>query len=108
MPTYFATISAAELHWPWFHRTLPGSDAYLQQPVASSAEEYRLRAEAVAKNPALSAWAFHHMSTSWIKDVLYKHCDWVDHLLRYEFASRGMTHANILALLSGAPTISEL
>jgi hypothetical protein len=108
MPTYFGTISAAELHWRWFHRMLPGSDDYLQHPVESSSEEYRLRAEAVAKNPSLSAWAFHHMATSWIKEVLYKHCGWVDHLLRYEFSQRGMTHAHFLAQLLGAPTISEL
>ena len=110
MPTTFTTISGAEVHWRWFHRLLHGSDAYLDplaEPMDPSAE-FKLRAELVALNPALSAWGFHHMTNEWFKHVLYKHGNFVDHMSRTEFAKRGMPHKHVLAVLKDAPTITEL
>ena len=81
MPTVFNTVSVAEMHWKWLHRLLPGSEAYLNDELPA-AEEYRLRAEAVIKNPAILAWAFNHLHHQWLLKVLYARADWVDHLGR--------------------------
>ena len=110
MPTTFTTISGAEVHWRWFHRLLHGSDAYLDplaEPMDPSAE-FKLRAELVALNPALSAWGFHHMTNEWFKHVLYKHGNFVDHMSRTEFAKRGMPHKHVLAVLKDALTAKIL
>jgi hypothetical protein len=81
MPTVFNTMSAAEMHWKWLHRLLPESDAYLDVEPPRS-DEYRLRGEAVIKNPAIVAWAFRHLHHQWTLKVLYKRAGWVDHLGR--------------------------
>jgi len=109
MPTVFCTISAAEMHWKWLHRLLPGSAAYLDDDAAlSERDQYRLRSEAVIQNPLIVAWAYRHFNHVWFMEVLYKHAGWEDHFTRFEFAARGATHSHTLARLRGAPTISAI
>jgi hypothetical protein len=108
MPTVFNTTSAAELHWEFVHRLLPGHEAYLNRDDITDQDAYRLRAEAVVKNPGIVAFMFYHFYHKWTLDVMYSHGEWEDHFARFEFAARGLTHAHTIARMRGAPTITAI
>lgn len=83
MPTVFTTISAAELHWEWLHRLMPGSEEYLAEDhELTPQEEYRKRSEACMNNPGVMSLAFHLFVKAWLLQVMYPYGGWLMHLLR--------------------------
>ena len=96
-PTFFFTLSSADMHWPELHRLLGNEDG--------TSEERR---QAVIKNPHLVIWFFTQRVESFIKNWLYKTLDAKWHWYRFEYQARGSIHCHGIAKLNNDPGLCDL
>ena len=125
MPILFHTESAADLHWPHLHRLIsevssaePSGDGG-EPPVTSNTNgeesEQRRERKKMAKrqkdiidHPHITAHYFVKFMELLNDKVWYPVYNCVEHILRYEFAQRGMTHGHSMSVIEGQPTISQM
>ena len=125
MPILFHTESAADLHWPHLHRLIsevssaePSGDGG-EPPVTANTNgeesEQRRERKKMAKrqkdiidHPHITAHYFVKFMELLNDKVWYPVYNCVEHILRYEFAQRGMTHGHSMSVIEGQPTISQM
>jgi hypothetical protein len=97
-PTFFWTVSAADTYWPQLHELMPHDP----NPTHSK------KIQAVINNPHLADWYFTQRLSDLIKQWLYKEMDAEWHWYRFEYQSRGSTHAHGCAKLKSDPGLCQL
>ena len=118
MTNYFATFSAADLHWDDLHVLLPGSEHYLYSELVDrpeqlregkmlKSEDFRLRCKALQENTDLVDEYFYQRMHLLIKEVLPS-LGMTDYLIRFEVQARGTIHAHVLMCIEGGPCEAEL
>ena len=70
--------------------------------------ETRKRAKLLIDNPLIVAWFFKYRSDSFIKDVLLKKINVIDHWFCIEFQHRGSPHIHGFIWLNGAHSVGNL
>ena len=97
-PTFFWTVSAADTYWPELHNLMPHDP---------NPTHYK-KIQAVINNPHLADWYFTQRLSDLIKNWLYKAMDAEWHWYRFEYQSRGSTHAHGCAKLKSDPGLCDL
>ena len=97
MPTAFFTLSAADTQW-----------SELQTHLANFSDASDNPVKAVAKNPLLCTWFFHHRVKAFIEHFLTSELGITDYWWRYEWQSRGSVHCHGILYLKDAIDRSEL
>ena len=99
-PTFFFTVSAADTYWPELHTNI--------MPHNSVNPTHSMKINAVINNPHLTDWYFTQRFTDLTKQWLYNHLDAEWHWNRFEYQSRGSTHAHGCAKLKNDPGLCDL
>ena len=100
-PTFFFTLSAADMHWPELHALL-GSD------VMNNDNSSEVRRQNVKNNPHIVDWFFTERVKNFIKHWLYDTLDVNWHWYRFEYQSRGSIHCHGLVKLKNDPDLCHL
>lgn len=111
-PTWFMTLSSADLHWPELWQSI---DSGLSADEASRLP-YKTRCELLNNNPALAARLFKERLHAILEEIiiggLYHPLGGiVDYWFRIEFQNRGSLHAHSILwamLMHGGMTVKEL
>ena len=100
-PTFFWTVSSADLHWPELHHLMP-------HPLDDTYITHTMRVQAVINNPHITDWYFTSKLSDFVDHWLYDTlcAEW--HWYRLEYQARGSTHAHSCAKLKNDPGICSL
>ena len=99
-PTFFFTVSAADTYWPELHINL--------MPHDNANPTHSMKINAVINNPHITDWYFTKRLSDLSKHWLYDQMDAEWHWYRFEYQSRGSTHAHGCAKLKSDPGLCEL
>ena len=94
MPTFFVTLSAADIRWP-----------ELKDFWMVSQEEMRA---ALVADPAVADWFFTSRFEIFLREFFGKRWNVLDSWFRVEYQSRGSPHVHGLLWLPGAPNILDV
>lgn len=100
-PTFFFTLSAADMHWPDLH-VLLGSN------VTNNDNPSEVRRQNVINNPHIVDWFFTERVKKFIKHWLYDTLDANWHWYTFEYQSRGSIHCRGLTKLKNDPDLCRL
>ena len=96
-PTFFFTLSAADLHWPELHSLFE-----------TRIKDSNSRRNNVINNPHLVDWLFTHRVEKFLKYWLYETLDASWHWYRFEYQGRGSIHCHGIAKLKNDPGLCSL
>ena len=99
-PTFFWTVSSADMYWPEMHNLMPHSVG--GRPSHSDC------VSAVITNPHIADWYFYSRLTDFVDHWLYRALDADWHWYRFEYQSRGSPHAHGCAKLKNDEGICAL
>ena len=96
-PTFFFTLSAADMHWPDLHCLFGNSN------------NSQVRRQNIINNPHIADWFFTERVEGFVKHWLYNSLDAKWHWFRYEYQGRrGSIHLHGTAKLKNDPGLCEL
>ena len=98
-PTFFWTVSSADTYWPELHSLMQHNSDNPTHP---------MRIHAVINNPHITDWYFTNRLSDFVKHWLYDTMKAEWHCYRFEYQSRGSTHAHGCAKLKTDPGLCNL
>ena len=110
-PTWFFTLSAADLKWPDIIQTIARQygDAYTDEQVA--ALSFEEKSSWIRRNPVTAARHFQYRLNTFFSEFLKSPAnplgEIVDHAVRIEFQNRGSPHAHRVLWVKNAPKYDE-
>jgi hypothetical protein len=114
-PHVFATNSHADTHCPYLHAFIvawaniePGSSTDPFAAGLSKDRRYKRRLANLVAYPHLAATFFHHKTEAYIEHICVGILGATAYWNRYEWQSRGSTHAHYFLWLHGTPDLSFL
>ena len=105
-PTFFFTLSAADLQWPELYRLLDPENNY--PSFENESAENRRRSKLLNENPLIVAWFFNLRDKFFVEEVLFPHFVVLDWWFRIEFQHRGSPHIHGFLWLDNAPSITNI
>lgn len=109
IPTWFLTLSAADMQWPEIIRSIAhqyGKHVTDEDVRSMSWEEKSLW---LRSNPVTAARQFQHRLDSFFKEYIGAKANPIgklkDYMIRIEFQARGSPHAHIILWIEGAPRL---
>ena len=108
MPTFFLTLSAADLHWVEMITAIGHQIGrqYTRSEVLDM--PIKERNELLKENPITAVRIFHHRVHAFFTHVICKHptLKVSDYIIKIEFQARGSPHAHCILWVDGAPRIN--
>ena len=111
IPTWFLTLSAADLHWPEMIQAvvLPFGKKLTQKDVQKMS--IKDRGTNFCQNPITGVWMFQHRLVAFFSEYLLSDTHPLGHITDYmikiEFQMRGSPHAHCLLWVKDAPKIDK-
>ena len=111
IPTWFLTLSAADLHWPEMIQAVAvqfGKKLSQKDVLKMSIPD---RSRYVYQNPITGVWMFHHRLEAFFSEYLLSDIHPLghitDYLIKIDFQMRGSPHAHCLLWVTDAPKIDK-
>jgi hypothetical protein len=108
-PTFFFTISAADMQWPDLIQTIARQYGTILSDEDVKGLSYDERCTWLRSNPVTAVRHFHYRLETFFKHVIMSGSkplgDVVDYAIRVEFQARGSPHAHTLLWVKDAPQI---
>ena len=106
-PTWFFTLSAADLKWPDMIQTIAKQYGVLYTDDDISALSFEEKSNWLRRNPVTAARHFHYRLNTFFQDFLKSTAkplgEIVDYAIRIEFQARGSPHAHCVIWVKDAP-----
>ena len=109
IPTWFLTLSAADLHWPEMIQAvgLQIGNIFSDEDVLKMT--WKEKSDYLQNNPVTGVRMFHSRTESFLTEYVYSSENPLgqvtDHVIKIEFQARGSPHAHCLLWVKGAPKI---
>ena len=109
-PTWFFTLSAADMMWPDMIQTLARQSGVSLTDDDVKNLSYEDRCSWLRSNPVTAVRHFHYRLETFVKHVIMSNAkplgEVVDYAIRIEFQARGSPHAHTLLWVKNAPQIN--
>ena len=109
LPTWFLTLSAADMQWPDVIQTIAKQYGYVFTDDEVAAMSFEEKSKWLSQNPVTAARHFQYRLNSFIviflKSKAHPLGELIDYSIRIEFQARGSPHAHSMLWIKGAPKL---